>query len=365
MNLRIVLLSTVVSVLVCVFALSQAKAVDSGANSGPAAQPATQLEVRLTGTDLYKSLVSEAINEVDRLARERSDKRSQLFLYIGSPVIGLAAFLGFTTLSGIRRRIKADLVQELRDGKTIENLVTVAVGEHITSILNTRDETFSRELAFYRLSNMATRLRAGKGFTNTERDAAVASLSQLQGEKEITGRPEFTDALEKIVDSFAAAGLDFDLDEIADMFDSLIATSPGIVQTFVVHYGMRALGDVEVDPGTMERFRKYAEACKRHNLYEFALPYLMVLNHSEKPEGWKAKVQGFIQDAKLLGTEDQLMLARIFARNIDIEQVATGQPTGPMLRSCEKFTDFMKEFQEELAFLPDIDDDIDDDSDEE
>ena len=61
MNLRIVTLSTVVLVLVCVFALSQARAVDSGANSGPATQPATQLEVRLIGTDLYKYLVSDAI----------------------------------------------------------------------------------------------------------------------------------------------------------------------------------------------------------------------------------------------------------------------------------------------------------------
>lgn len=116
-------------------------------------------------------------------------------------------------------------------------------------------------------------------------------------------------------------------------------------------YLLMVFGDVQVDTRTTERFRKYAEASKRLNLYEVALPFLMVFEHSQKRQGWEARVQGLIQDAKHLEPKEQQTISRLIARNSDPQEVAK-KPTGQVLRFCEKFLAFTQEFQTELTFLP-------------
>jgi hypothetical protein len=317
----------------------------------PSPAPSPQLEVRLSGTDLYKALVQDVTQEVDKRVSERDGSKWKLIGLIASGVLALVGFLGLRSMADLRKKVAVDVTEELRRHDTLKSLVEEAVRAHVTADIDSRLQTVSKELAFYRLSNIAASIGAGSGFTRTERDAAVASLRELASEDAIIGRKEFADVLEKIIDSFASADLDFELDAIADLLDSVIMDTPGIVQTLAMHYGMRVLGDVEVEAGTVSRFKKYADACRRHNMYELALPYLMVLEHNGKATGWPDGIQSLIQDATHLKKEEQDAVVKIVDRNSDPTEVAK-RSTGQVLRFCAKFKAFCDDYGEQLKNEP-------------
>lgn len=329
----------VIFFLLCTPTLSQTKkaAPDTNAISVPG------LEVRLSGTDLYRSLVSDVSQEVDKLARERDTERWKLIGIVATIFLAVIGFLGFHSLSDLRRKVAMDVAEDLRNHDTIKSLVEEAVRAHVTSDIEKRLRTVAKELAFYRLSNLATSILAGKGFTNSERDAAVASLEELKDETGIISRKEFADVLEKIIDSFASADLDFEIDSIDESLELVIMDSMGIIQTLMNHYGMRVLGDIEVSPSTVERFQKYAEACKRKRYYELALPYLMVLEHSEKRDGWESRIQALLQDATHLESKEQQIVVEMIATRSDHDAVAK-KLTGQIVRFCSKFKAFADEF---------------------
>lgn len=304
------------------------------------------LSVEMKGSELFNALVSQAVNEVDKRIEERESKR---WTYIGSIGAAVIALFGFIGISDLRRRVSGDIRDEMRDGKILKSIVDQSIKENLTKDIEIRLEKISDEFYFYQFSNLASGLKYGgrKGFTNKERDSALKAIRVLSSQDEINQRDDFAMSLETIIDKFAAADLNPQLDEIDRLLPQIVIENNGIVQTFMQHYGMRVLGEIEISEDLVERFKKYAEACKKHNVYELALPYLMVYEFSKGEDGVERKINSYIQDSSYLSDDEKETLNKLLTKNIDPSNVAHN-PTGQVVRFCEKFASFYEEYEEKL-----------------
>jgi hypothetical protein len=312
---------------------------------------ASTLEVRLRGTDLYNSLVRDVSRDVEKKIEAQNQEILRMSGLGISIILALAAFAGFRSFADFRARVTGDIKEDLRSSDLIKRIVEESIQANITSDIDKRLSVVSKELSFYRLSNLASALRSGTGFSNTERDAALDSLRQLSNEMKITSRKEFADVLEKIIDAFNAADLDFYIDTIEEMLSGVIEETPGIVMTLIHHYGMRVLGDIEEDADTLRRFHKYSEVCRKLRLYERALPYKMVLEYRNKKEGWENRIDSLIQDAECLPDDDKDTFRRLLKTNTDINEVCR-TPTGKTLRFTHSFKDFLDAYAVSLGLSP-------------
>ncbi len=320
-------------------------------NPNTVATQATNLEVRLTGTDLYNALVKDVTHEVEKSIESRN---SENITWIGiglSLVVAIVGFWGVRSFSDLRTKVTEDVKEHFRNADLVRRVVEESIQAHITSDIDKRLNVVAKELAFYRLSNLASNLRAGTGFSNTERDAALASLEELRTETNIIKRKEFADVLEKIIDAFSAADLDCHIDTIEENLSDVIGETPGIVQTLIHHYGMRVLGDVEEDNDTVVRFCKYVEACKRLRFNEWALPHKMVLEYRNKKDGWEARINGLLQDAEHLTDSEREFFRKTLLRNSDINEICK-VPTGKTIRFAQAFQEFLAVYGDRIGICP-------------
>ena len=305
------------------------------------------LEVRLSGADLYNTLTNDVMQKVNSQTTSAMYEQLKLMYTILAGVFLLAGFLGVRSLSDLRKKVAIDVAEELSRHDTLERLLDACVREHLKTDIESKMNKVSKELSFYRLSNLAAQIESGSGFKPAQRDAAVEALKELENECDLISRKDFAEVLEKIVDSFTAADLDYELGRIAEGYESICCGTKGIATTLMTHYGMKVLGDVEVEPTTILQFRKYCSACRRHDLYELALPYLLVFEYQENKDGWKDRVQSLLLDATCLDKSEKETMFKVLRRNADPKQVAK-VPTGQVIRFSHKFDAFINEYKEQL-----------------
>ena len=308
--------------------------------------PDSILSVELKGEHLLKTIVSEAVAEVDARIEARESKR---WTYIGAGVTALIAIIGFFGIRDVRRRVSMDVRDELRTGTMLRGLIEESVKENVTEDIEAQLKKIGDEFYFYQFSNLASSLKYGgrSGFTNKERDAAMQAIRQLSVREDIIKRDEFAVALETIIDKFAAADLNYQLDEIDDLIPNVISDVSGIIQTYMMHYGMRVLGDIDVTDDLIRRFKRFTENCKRQRIYELAIPYLMVYEYSNESENTQDILDAYIQDAANLKDEEKDTIKSLFEKNIDPSAVAN-RPTGQVLRFCKKYKAFYDSYKERL-----------------
>lgn len=343
MNLRMFAVTTTMCLLI-------GSSLHGQTNPPPISPPAgtnTALSVMFSGTSLYDALVSDAAQSVERTMQERDSERWKWIGIVASVIAALIGFWGIRSFSDLRNKVAQDIREDLEDSDLMKRLVESSVQAHVTADIDKRLHVVAKELAFYRLSNLASSLRSGTGFTNTERDAAMASLDEIRTETSIIKRKEFADVLEKIVDAFTSADLDFQVDVIELQLSPIIEETSGIVQTLIHHYGMRVIGEVQPDAQTLDRFKKYAAVCKRRRLYELALPHMMVLEYRDKKNNWQSIIDGLIQDAENLEDKELATVKNLLVRNADPTRVAK-KPTGQVLRFSQAYEAFLAEYCQRL-----------------
>lgn len=331
------------------FGCAQADDSAKNADSNMQNMNSKTVSIQLEGAELYKSIVDQVFARVDTEAKKReSDRWSSIFIIV--PIlVAVVGFFGVRSIADIKKNIAKDVLDQIRVGEDTKFIIEEAVKKNITSDIEERLGSVSDELSFIRLSHIAESISDGSrtGFTMAERDSIVSALGQLQNNRTITIRPDFALTLEKIIDSFAGADLDSQIDQIMKSLKSVALASTGICMTLIQHYGMRLLGDVSLSEATRNNFADVASACKSHNFYELVLPYIVVSEYAEKREGWSERVDGYFRDIETLNEEDKKRFFDLLDKNTNPYSVAK-KPTGQVLRLCEKFNSFVVANKERL-----------------
>ena len=306
------------------------------------------LEVRFSGTELFNALVRDVTRETDALASERDTTKWRTAGIIASLIVALFGFWGIRSLADLRLKIASDIKDELLSNDTIKHLVDSSVSDQLTDSIEARLSIVAKEFAFYRLSNMATSLDTGTGFTDTERDAALEALAELSTDTTVTNRKEFANSLEKIIDSFASADLDYHIDKLEETFRPIIMKTKGIILSLTQHYGMRVIGDAQTNEEAYARFRRYSDVCQTENMYELALPYIMVVESKMKFIGWENRLNALLQDAEHLTEAEHSSMVDLFQRVADPQKVSK-RPTGQVVRLGDSFKQFIVQYGDRLG----------------
>ncbi|QKD84026.1 hypothetical protein HPC62_19165 [Thermoleptolyngbya sichuanensis A183] len=338
-----------VSISKCADGIAQDR-VNSEQSSQVDAEP-SELEVRLSGKELYDALVSQTVSELDRLAREREALRWTIVSIITALLVGAITVAGVAGYKDLQKKIYAQLKDEININESIKAAIEENVRKVALSRIDEKVEQLNKEFAFYKFSNLASDLsdKSRDSFSNAERDAVMEVVDIIKDSKEITSRPEFLASLEKVVDVFISADLDDYIDDLEGVLEAIIGRYPGIVYSLMNQYGMRVLGDTEVSDATKARFFKYAYACKHHRIWEIALPWLMVYEFSNQLNGWEKKIEEYFIDAQQLNPNDKQRFLDVFERYTDPSRYR--RSTGQIIRFTCKFQEFIKHYEEKIAAL--------------
>jgi len=319
----------------------------------PAAKTAPdQLGVQLSGADLYRAMTTQAIDEVDRRAREREWDRLKVLGLVGAVLIALVAYFGVRAFAELRRRVLSDLRDEVPNDQSLRRAIDSAAQAAVIGDVDKKLVQIKKEFAYFRLANLASSLADPnrRGFTPGERDAIVLSLGTLKEASQIVGPTEVSASLEKIVDSFCAADLPEDVDRLDEALGDIAEQARGICHTMVQHYGMRVIGNPQADEQTKRRFRKYAQACKRHNRQCVALPFVLVAEYAHKEAGWETRVSDALFNAQHFADQEKTAALRLFDDYSDAKVIAR-EPSAQLERVAHWFREFCGRCQSELEKL--------------
>lgn len=257
-------------------------------------------KVELSGDQLYDSITRDVSTKV----MEKLFQRDLTILTVAgigfSALIAIAAFLGVRSFKDMRDRIKEQVSEELRRDDRIPEAVRRVVAEQLTLEVETRIASLSDEIALGSLINLANKFDNGTQFSNNERDLAISSLQQLRDKTEIVAKPEFVDAAEKIVDTFAGAGIGGYIDRLENQFSDLFSGVEGIALTLLQHYGLRHIGLPYEDQDCTERFHRYLKACESFDRKGVVFVYRMGSLARFKPVGYEQDLQSICEDIRNL-----------------------------------------------------------------
>jgi hypothetical protein len=342
---------TIVVALACAFLILAFSAALAAAEPASKTAP-DQPGVQLSGADLYRAMTTEAIDEVDRRAREREWDRLKVFGLVGAVLIALVAFFIARRSAELRRAVLRDLREEVPNDPSLRRVIDGAVQAAVIGDLDKKLVQIKKEFAYFRLSNLASSLADPnrKGFTPGERDAIVLSLGTLKEASQIVGPTEVSASLEKIVDTFCAADLPEDVDRLDEALGDIAEQARGICHTMVQHYGMRVIGTPQADEQTKRRFSKYAQACKRHNRQCVALPFALVAEYAHQEPGWETRVADALFNAQYFADQEKAAALRLLDDYSDAKVIAR-EPSAQLERVAHWFREFCGRFQSELERL--------------
>jgi hypothetical protein len=161
-------------------------------------------------------LILQVIEQVEKRTAERETKRFRT-LYA---MFALVSFVGIGVISQL-----------------IELYAAHAVDQRLEQ---TRLELESAKI-FTQLLALATKLDLSDSYSMTDRDSTARLLEIAAPNKKLRAEPAFGSLLEKVIDSFAAAGNDTFVARIFDLYEAECLQIPGITETLMQHYAKRLL----------------------------------------------------------------------------------------------------------------------------
>jgi hypothetical protein len=304
-----------------------------------ALSPKPELEVRLSGTSLYEAIVKDASTRTDKAAEAREDKRWSTIYIAVAIATAIIAFFGWRSYADLKQTMLANLKDEVTKPEFFKRHLEDSVVNRVTDDVEKRIQSLSKELAFYRLTILASNLDQGTKFTDVERDAALNSLVELADEKNLTGRVEFENVLLKIIQAFAAADLNHQIEKITVLFPDVIDRSKNIIQILVQHFGMYVIGDSDTDESEFKKLGRYADVCHRLRMPGLAIPYQMVAEFKFQHGNWRQRIDGLFQDT-LLMDESSIELVLKLLKEKQQPQLVAKKLTGQVFRFCRAFEEF-------------------------
>lgn len=300
----------------------------------------------------YQAIYAKTVSEIDDRNRERIQFYWSFFSGIVAALVAVLSLIGFGQLRDLRKTISESVVQDLRIMVNDQNFRRDLRREIEASLLGDiekRVNTLRHDMMFVRMQVLAEKVRQGTAFSNAERDTLLGNAVTLKHEApDLTKTDEFAVVLESIMDSFFAAGLWKQLDVLSAEFGDLIRSKPGHTQTMMQAYGMRVLGDDDLNPERVASFHDYAEACKTLRYYESSINYLLAYNFTFQPADWKKRIQSLLFDYQHLNDADKERAIRSFTRFLDPAQLAK-EPAAPHLRLAARFGAFLEAYRADLT----------------
>jgi hypothetical protein len=188
--------------------------------------------------------------------------------------------------------IRAHVVAQERHVESVLPLIEGRLSERTSALLSSEVEPLQKRLdeslQYQSLLRLANEMADASGFADAERDEAKRLIAALAGTGWFT-QGDFAKAVEQVIDSFHAAGLSADIDELESAMEDHIVKSEGITYTMLEHYGQRALSaqPASQDQGhALRRFRHYAEVARGRRLLGRALVWelLLALKEDDEPQ---------------------------------------------------------------------------------
>lgn len=278
---------------------------------------------------LTETFIAQVTEAVDQRIRERENMRQWQFGAVATAV----AIVGITGMTAYM------------DGRIATTVSTHAGLDRL------KQETNSAT-TYQGLVVSASQIRSSTEFSPGERDAVIAALRDISGSQEIRRRIDFPVVLERVIDTFAAAGLGDGIDEIVTLFPQETAANKDIVVTLISHYGQRLVG-ADRTPDQWEEddrkfFRDFVRAARKVRFPEAALPWELAVSFLEEGRTVRGATQAVARRRKNL---DMAELAAFHVTIIVHSNTAwfMRTPTVEGEAIAGVFTDLRREFEEAFA----------------
>lgn len=285
-------------------------------------------------------------NLAGEIAAEKSKKHATLLQSGIALMVSVFAFLGYSNLSSMKGELKDFL--DTRVNKQLPTEVDQYISGHKAQIFSSTFSQFQSEtdskMALYQLVLLSKELADPNrdGFTNEERDLAIALVKEVLKTPSVVDKPQFARSLGEVFQAFAAADLQQYVDDLDDTLGEIGLNSRKLVIAMTLHYGMRIVGSAEVSDVLVRRFHKFAAASERHKNPELAILW-RALYAFRNAKGPNYATQTLLKDASFLSLEDMESFIRQLNRVANFEGV-----TATSSRVAATANDMVKEYHSEI-----------------
>lgn len=217
----------------------------------------------------------------------------------------------------------------------------------IKEAVDARAGNIKETLELARINNLALKLSITKGFTPDESEEIIDLLRRVSKIDQVRTSQDVRSNLGSILNAFASAGEEAQIDEIFELFRREILKSGLGVEILLHHYGQKIAGRLTIPSASedlpLKTFEQLEGVAAGHNLEELALCYRLLYEYSTEKHHPNDKLTKLLARSLDLNQRD----ARRFLREIFIRSIAENwqsQPT-PEGRSIERLTrSFLKDY---------------------
>jgi hypothetical protein len=271
-------------------------------------------------------LVAAAAKKAEAVLIKRYDFYWAIASSVGTVLLIGASFLGFgawrNIRQGLRDQLRNDLRTELLASAPLKEELRSEVVKYVAADFEANSKRLERQILLNRLQHLSNKIKTQKSFSNIERDAMIKLLIAIKDDPMITENGDFKIALEHVLDAFYGASIWAKFDQIEQEFSHIIRESWGMVQTMVSCYGMRVIGEIEVDAGMIEKFNKYLDITEDLKYPEASLPWRMALQLAMPTEDHDRQIQIMIEECGDYDQDEISRLIRIIDRHTKLENFA-------------------------------------------
>ena len=187
-----------------------------------------------------------------------------------------------------------ELQRELASLRADTDQVTRSVANDVSlKAVDAKLEGIEDQIDFFQtsiqLAGLANRLEVSTGFTDREARDAIDLINTIGLSEKRDSTVEFRTFVEKVIDSFAAAGRNDFIARLEENHSDLMLSEQGIVITMLQALGQELIG-FDGDPTiqtdsvfqngwdqALKRFQSYVVASRKVNVREIAFPYQAVV----------------------------------------------------------------------------------------
>ena len=271
-------------------------------------------EVRLSGNELYNSIA----RDVENTLRSELEATANSRLAIGGAF--LTAFLGAASFFGIKRL--EDFERTLSDRVTKATVQVISqdlrieaknIAENVMKgLLDTSFSQLSTDMSLLRFRSIASEIDKADTVDRNLRDAALEIMKKLAQDEVIFHSGEFSDSIDKLVNSFAQANMLPDLESLFEEYPVIMnkVTSKQSLVYMTRLYAQEVLGQKHATDTasrkSLENFRRYSDKLIEARYPEIAYIYLMPFycsqtdhgNHQERIDRMMEDVRSFTKEER-------------------------------------------------------------------
>lgn len=305
------------------------------------------VEYRQIHPDARKNLVDEITIQIKESTLSWLGDAARVIAAAVTLIAVILGFAGWRSLKGFKESTRLDMQRFILTDDNFLSDVKREVERAVSQSGAVTYERARREYNLGRLELSAKDVESKEGFSTDERDLLFDLLMDVGSDPIVSKTASFKNTLKKVVLSFAGAGIGYHIDLLDKRFRDTFRSSHEILIILIQHYGMRALGDVNPNDETFERFAFYCQACRASQLSEFALPYEMVFLNIQNSEISRSEIEEKFVETKYLNESDLGTFLSVLRDKSNADKFVTAMQE----RTQKKFRAFVDAYHAKLVEL--------------